>query len=174
MRKPPQHALDATPVYVLHTDPAWDNDRIERELEADPEGQHPQVAYYSGATRFDLHAPAQWAGEETSAAEYLTGRAARFELRRLTVHKIAEIRDDIRRAINRDGAGAGLAAVFTKCAKHGLAGISDGVEFDSRAGVVTDATLGQIYDEHGPDAIEAIGAAVWRLSQPLSDAEKRP
>lgn len=88
LKRPPQHRVDATPVYVDERDTAWDVVRIKAECaEMRKAGQdprrHPVNVYHSGESRYDLGASYAVLGTMHSAAEYLGANATRFVLRTL-------------------------------------------------------------------------------------------
>lgn len=168
--KPPQHRIDATPTLILGDDPAWDMDRLEAELTT--QGPHPWRAYIHGETRFDLHAEIHGG----TAADYLRSgeQPTTWTLRRLGVANVARVQDMLTREVRSDAPNA-MSAIWLECLRHGIAAV-DGpgaVEIDERHGRLTEATLDRIFDAHGMDAISQLGAAIWTLSQPLSDAEKK-
>lgn len=170
----PAHAIDSTPVYILPTDPAWDHDRIDEELaQAKKDGlDHPLLAYQRGETRYDINA-----GEEGSRpVDYLKGKPARFLLRRLTVSQYANIHARQLREYRTHGSDGNFSEIYVDCARLGLAGIEDSpVEYMAAGTETSERTLRALFDRYGSlmAAIEPIGLAVWRLSQPLTDAEKK-
>lgn len=174
----PQHSIDATPVLVLPEDPAWDLDKIEAEIEGlDVEARqaHPYAQYQKGETRYDLHARVTWPGGEGSAADYLKDGGLRFVLQRLSVEHFAEVQDAFSRELQREGEASSFVGVWVKAAKYGIAAIEGDPDVElPRGGRMREATLRAIVDKHGGlDTLTRIGLAVWRLSQPLSDAEKK-
>src|SRR5688500_13001601 len=100
LKRPPQHRVDATAVYVDPDDTAWDNARIKQECTwmrkagLSP-SRHPVNVYHSGDSRYDLGACYQTVVEAPvedeqakiammPASAYLNAGASRFVLRRLT------------------------------------------------------------------------------------------
>ena len=74
IKRPPQHAADAAPLFIARTDDAWDDERIKREraaMKADGKARHPVQVYYSGSSRYDLDAPATVGGQAATPREYL-------------------------------------------------------------------------------------------------------
>ena len=174
--RPPQHSIDANPIFVLIEDPAWDTDRVDQELEGldnEARAEHPYLAYHSGSTRYDLNARVTWAGGEGSASDYLGDGACRFTLQRLAPDQFAEIVDSRSREYRREGENASFVGVWVKAARYGIRAI-DGdaaIRFPSGARM-SDGVMRQICDRHGGvNAITQIGLASWMLSQPLSEAE---
>jgi hypothetical protein len=166
--RPPSHAIDSDPVYILPDDPAWDHERLERESGDDE--VHPLAGYFGGETRYDLTAQAPYKGGQVSAGEYLGDGATRFHLRRMSVRQMAKVQDMFHRMF-RDDDDPGLFEVWSLCVQYGLAGI-EGMEYRERGGICSESTLQRIYDELGGlAAIERLGTACWRVSQPLSEAE---
>lgn len=174
--RPPQHSVDAPAVFVLHDDPAWDIDRIERECEGlDDPDSHPYAVYLRGETRYQLDAPVKWSGGDNSASEYLTGEPVRFHLDRLSVMDMTKIQDAFRREFSRHGDDCSFLEVYALAAKLGLKEISGAPELDMPRGArVGDSVLRNIVDAYGSiAAVTAIGIAAWNLSKPLTDAEKK-
>jgi hypothetical protein len=174
--KPPQHAIDSSPVLVLPTDPAWDHDRIDAEIaEAEDPESHPWVLYQNGESRYDLTAKFSWAGGEASAKEYLGDGAVMFHLRRHRLAHMAEVQDAMDREFKTDGASA-LLGVWLKSAGYGIKEITgcDDLAFTPGPGSVPEKVLREIMDHHGGlPAITKIGAACWNISRPLSESEKK-
>lgn len=86
---PPTHVIDQPGCWISPHDPAWDHERLRRELEALPEERdrlrHPVTRYYVGESRFQLQAPT-WSveGKPCTVSEYLRPGVApsRFALQR--------------------------------------------------------------------------------------------
>jgi hypothetical protein len=99
-------------------------------------------------------------------AEYMTGAPTVYLLERLDPLDVARIKD----IIDRDSASEALYSAF----RRGVADIEGPISYDRRGGEVTRATMRAVYDSAGGlGGITAIGMAVWRLSAPLSEAEKK-
>jgi len=73
---PPTHVIDQPGCWISSHDPAWDHERLRRELEALPEERdrlrHPVTRYYIGESRFQPQAPT-WSveGKPCTVSEYL-------------------------------------------------------------------------------------------------------
>ena len=151
-------------------------DRLEAELDAlgrDERDAHPWTAYATGATRYDLHADSG----KGAASDYLRPGAepTRWTLRRLGAANMARVQDMFTREINTEGASS-LMSVWLECVRAGVVDVTgpDAPRLDHRHGKLTDASLDEIHDYCGGlAAISELGAAIWRLSQPLTDAEKK-
>lgn len=173
---PPQHSIDATPVFVLIEDPAWDTDRVDRELDgldSEAKAKHPYLAYHAGETRYDLNARVTWSGGEGSAADYLGDGACRFTLQRLGPEQFAEIVDSRAREYRREGENSSFVGVWVKAARYGIKAIDGDPAIRFPPGArMTEGVMRQIFDRHGGvNAMTQIGLAAWQLSQPLSEAE---
>lgn len=175
---PPQHSLDARPVYILSTDPAWNWDLIKQEKsEAEDEEVHPTDHYFAGNTRYDLRAPLKWQGVERSMTEYLEGTPVKIHLRRLRVSQMAVVSDMLIEAHRDTGednedSAAPTTIVWEECVQHGIIKIEGSDHVDERASG-SDMERA-IYDYHGGMlAIMGVGTAIWNLSRPMSDAEKK-
>lgn len=176
--RPPQHRIDATPVLIRGDDPAWDWDRATPEIESmEPGETHPLLEYIAGDTRCDIGAVSTWRGETVRARDYLLANveATKYTLRRLTIEELCEVQDMFSRERGRSDSERAYSRIWYTCARYGLAGI-DGPgapEYRAQGGRCSEQTLREVYDTKGLMAIAEIGAAVWRVSQPLSDAEKK-
>lgn len=166
--RPPQHRIDATPTLVSIQDPAWDWDRVERETEdqLDGDGQsHPVREYHRGSTRYDLDAPSKLAGATVTAKDYLGDDYTGFRLRRLTVDEHATARDLV------SAVGINKATEFA--CRWGLVD-AKGYDMTRRGdGSLSDPAMSQVRDAGGLDLIVEIGAAVMRISEGLTAAEKK-
>lgn len=180
LKRPPQHRVDAEIVYVHPLDPAWDSARLDAECEemdaAEPGGSkaHPVLIYWSGASRFDLEARHSFKDGTASAAEYLDdAKANKFALRRLGVRKLSSVTHRIRSDDPERLASAQIDAV-----KWGVLSITGPAMPKLRgegATELTEADLDELATctQYGADLLDSIGLAVWRASQPLTDAEKK-
>jgi len=174
---PPQHAIDASPILVLSTDPAWDDDRIQSELagcEGEEKDAHPFVQYSNGHTRYDLTARSTWKGGTGSARDYLNEGAVMFHLRRHRPMHMAEVQDAFTREFGREGPTA-LLSVWLKSAGYGIKEITgaEDLAFDQKPGAVPESILLAIIDTYGLKAITKIGSAAFAISQPLRESEKK-
>lgn len=172
--RPPAHRIDADAVLVLPTDPAWDHDRITRELEdLGEDDPHPVRDYLRGRTRYDLGARVGGA----SASDYLTGTPARFKLRRLSISQRAELEDKLFREAQVHGEAASYSSLWLQACRWGLRDIEglSGIYLTRSGDQVSEETLRDLFDHYGglPAGISQIGIAVWRLSEPLRDDEKK-
>ena len=166
--KPPQHAVDSVPYLVSVYDPAWDEDRIEREVTEFFAGNakaHPVREYHRGETRFDLDAPANVGGATVSPKDYLGEGYTRIRLRRLMPDEYSTARDLLR--------AVGVHKAFEFSCKWGVSSI-DGWELARNGdGSLTDQQMLAIHDATEGDLITEIGAAVMAISRSLSSAEKK-
>lgn len=195
MLKPPTHRVDATPILILHEDPAWDHELIDKELEdakaeserrkkaaaesgQKPElltlGDHPYLQYMAGATRFDLDAVCPFRGESKTASDYLRPDAqpTRFVLGRLGWDEHHRCMDVIKQG--SDG--------YLKGCRYGLREIENCPELriDTDRAHRSDGELqmltefGQRLGMHPPESLPVkIGRAVLVASKPLTVAEKK-
>lgn len=171
LKRPPQHAADATPFFISESDDAWDFDRIAAETKAMPKGeQHPVARYHAGETRYDLDATFTMGGQTVTVRDYLKGSPTVFELRR------------VRGVENRKtavafGDGPAFQERMWSMTKLGVCEVRDGFDgasWDLQGGQrgmpLTDQDVQAIYD---CDAmlVLSLGMAVFHVSQPLSEAE---
>jgi len=169
-KRPPQHAVDATPIYVPPDDDAWDTERIEREkAEAgdrglEPDG-HPVEAYWAGDTRYDLEAPVSWGGLVAAPREYLddTKLPERWILRRLRPRDYARISETYDR-------GQRAEACYDACVV-GIEGVENGPRLrGAKAGRLTERDMEHLH--HG-GLVRAVGLAILVASMPLGADEKK-
>lgn len=148
----PQHSATAAITYL---DPsAFDLDRVRAERAAMPDGGdgHPVVLYFAGESRFDLDAAHPVGDQIRSARDYLIpdhGRRA-WTLRRLRPIEAARCRDA--------GGKVGQLQAFA---------LSAGEK------PLSDAQVEALVDEHGLDAVCAVGEAALRASESPKAAEKK-
>lgn len=181
---PPQHRADAEPVFVLIEDDAWDQAKINEELEEaeaenkrreekSSDGQfeaidlqdHPYLKYISGRTRYDIDAPCIWRGRQRTASEYFEGEPTKFVLRRLNWRQYYRVRS----AIATDENGGFLLAC--RIGLHRIDGDSKfrvNPDLDERSS----DEMRKLF-ELKPEIPLSIGRAVWVAAQPLSDSEKK-
>lgn len=152
LKRPPQHRVDAKPIFVHNSDDAWKNERIDQEiekLEAKEKGlgdTHPVMIYRSGETRYDL----------SLVLPFLdTDKAWQFELRPLSMEDFAEVRD----MIDRFGTWRG----YLRAAEIGLLKISG-------HNAPSDLSECSEIDVLLPNAV---GQAVFVASLPLTEPEKK-
>ena len=177
LRRPPQHAADAAPIFIAPTDDAWDNDRIKREREAlKNEGdatRHPVTVYYSGAGRYDLDAPVSISGQSMSPRAYLRDGSS---------PTVFHLRRDASLALKRAQALAVISdpraweSALWDLARHGIVKITEGftgAPWMLEGGgpfPLTDADVMQLHDA-GAGLLESVGLAVFHACAPLSDTE---
>lgn len=164
--KPPQHRADAPPILILRDDPAWDFDRISDELK-DGDGEHPVEVYFSGASRYDVATIREYLDPDAEPTEY--------RLRRLPVARLARVQDMFHREVVTDGSSS-LYAVWVEAVTYGLESIDGPGELDlaHRGDKLSTASIQAIHDERGGlQTISEIGAAIFNLSQPPNDREKK-
>lgn len=191
MLKPPTHNSTAPAIFVSGLDDAWDEERLERELEAvkarlqeweaaeeesrgpRPQGfeDHPVSIYRRGDTRYDISAPMRWEGEIVRVSDYLTGTPTKFVLRQLAPNVYAEIQDRLV-SLGPDESTSQWNQIMLKCCMHGLAHV-EGLDLHMRRGMVTEVGVRELLDIGGWGLVTAIGHAAFRYSQPLSAAEKK-
>jgi hypothetical protein len=209
LHAPPQHSIEAaaglTSVYILPGDPAWDQDRITREIEEhytekvcgeckaavdrcacgaergqgdktiSRHEQHPVARYLNGETRYDLDAEFRVGNERVTVRSYLVGKATEFRLRRLSTIRVAEITG----LLSQSRTNTELAMDYA--CRWGVAAVENlDIPWKVRNGELSDETMSALYDcgtsENGGGGISMIvdiGLAVWRISQPLTYAEKK-
>ena len=170
--RPPQHSIDAEPILILPTDPAWDMDRIGKEVDENPD--HAWVKYQRGEGRYDLLAP----HGDDAAADYLLGEPEplKFHLRRLTVMQLAEVQGIFRREFRAHGENGDYLMSWAKACSYGLADVSGPGSFDLEfsRGALTDASFQRVHDDlGGMAAVSKLGEAIFMISQPLTAAEKK-
>jgi hypothetical protein len=174
IRRPPEHAADAVPLYIASIDDALDNDRIKRERKALAKGEeHCVDRYYEGTTRYDLDAPHTVGGSVVTMRGYIRdgGTPTVFKLRRVS----SMIRDQVS-AVAEDRAA--FVAGLYKLARHGVTEIADGFEgpawpLEGGSGglPLTEADMQTLYDAD-QSLPQHVGLAVLNASRSLSDDEK--
>ena len=168
LKRPPQHRVDAEPVYVDEQDSAWDIERIKRECaEMRREGQspsrHPVAVYHRGESRFDLGAAYSVLGVPRTAADYLGPDATRFVLRRLSHSELYRMTDM--------GSTSALGRLYG--CRVGLVRVEgDGPKVQRDDYGVTDESLDNVF-AWGAALPAKIGLAVFLASQPLTEDEKK-
>lgn len=170
---PPQHRAGAKHIYVWDADPAWDLDKIESDRKAIDDAEqggleHPVEKYYTGESRYDIDAEYQAPDGPKTARSYLKGTPTEFELRPLEMREFYEVRGLL--ALGPSNAWkAGLRAL-----EHGLVGGEGPLapKMDAN-GTIKEESLERLFKRDHNLPI-AIGNAVWLLSQPPNDAEKKP
>lgn len=146
----------------------WDYDRIDQEtekLKEQGEEEHPIWAYMRGETRWDLGAPFQCLGASVTPRDYLGPGFTPFELSRLGVDMFHQARD------LADACGVNKMAEF--CCKYGVVD-APGWDFTrTRDGCLTARCMQQLHDCGAPELVRELGLAVFNLSKPLTNAEKK-
>ncbi len=150
--RPPQHRVDAKPVFVHRKDEAWDLPKIEAEKLAMEERQkgssydHEFERYHRAETRYDI-AP---------VLQYLdTDKAWQYELRPLDRGKFYEVKDVVERFGEWRGYDRAAEYCFVRSSGHGAP-----------------ETLEDAFRED-PNLPAAIGNAGYLASLPLSESEKK-
>jgi hypothetical protein len=179
IRRPPPHAADAAPLFLPASDDAWDDERIERERKAlknEGSERHPVTAYFSGATRYDLDAPATIAGQVMTPRAYL---------REGSTPTVFHLRRDANVALRRAQALAVWAdarareSALWELVRHGVSKVTEGFAgqawpFDGGGPFpLTDADMLQLHDI-GAGLLHEVGLAVFFANGPLSDIEGKP
>ena len=175
LKRPPQHRADARAVYICQADEAWDEDRIEDEKRSmaeageDPE-MHPVAVYYSGETRYDMGARYPVCGEDRSPQDYIVAGEAptKFGICALRSSEMYEVADLL--------AAEKSNQAFLLACRKGLVSV-EGAKIDCAGqGKKSRVTSKGIEDllEFGSFLPVDIGLAIWNLSQPPTEAEKKP
>lgn len=165
--KPPNHRIGTLRI-IDEQDPAWDRDRIDRELdglEVEQLREHPVMAYQLGHTHFDLDALGTVYAEDGSelsvaARDYLRPEVAPrfFEARRLTPLEVASCMDR--------GEQVGRLWAFGLAVK----GIEGAGSLTFQVAARKTATDGQVQA-----VVDALGyAVVSRVGQAVLDASRAP
>ena len=179
--QPPEHAADATPLYIAAFDDALDNDRIARERKELAKGEdHCTDRYYAGDTRYDVDAPWTIGGQAVTMRGYIRDGATPtvFKLRRVTGLLRQQTMAVINAGQNGGPPGDLVAAIF-ELAKHGVAEVTEGfagTPWDLDGGQdglpLTEGDLQTLYEAHSA-LPESLGWAVFHASKPLSQVEKK-
>lgn len=175
MLRPPSHRADAPIVYVHPSDPAWDNDRIARELkeyrEADPpkpESQHPVRRYRDGHTRYDI----------TQVQDYIGPDATKWAFKRIGAFDWQDIEGMRDAQLAR---GAKPRTAYLRALMISLVKCENGPTLVGECGrwlpedVESIAAL-SFWDEDSNrtvDVLYDVGEAAYTASMPLSRAEKK-
>ena len=159
-------------VYIPAEDPAWDDDLVDADKEKmeaageDPD-EHPVQVYWMGQSRYDIGAKLPVCGEPKSVMDYLKKDVpyTEFEMQPL------KVRDFTRAQDLKDGTGNNQAWLF--CVENGVTGVGD-LPIPTRGdgkrrrltsdGLEALGRMGLVYE---------LGLAVFLLSAPVSDAEKK-
>lgn len=182
IRQPPEHAADATPLFIAEFDDAVDHDRIERETKAlDKGAEHCTLQYYGGHTRYDIDAPLTVGGLTTTMRDYLREGATPtvFELRRVTGRLRQQAMTVLRRDLTEGKDGRDRVGMLFELCKHGVASVKEGFSgerWDLNGGqsgrMLTEGDVQKLY-EADARLPEALGWAVFNASKPLSESEKK-
>lgn len=180
IKRPPEHAADATPLYIAPFDDAVDHDRIAKDKTERPDDEHCTDAYWSGTTRYDVDAPHTIGGSTVTVRHYIKPDAVPtvFKLRRVAplerqvvMRAITDARDPSVKGNSRDL----VAGVFRLC-RLGVVEVTEGFggepwDLEGGAGVpLTDKDMQTLYDASA-NLPEALGWAVFHASKPLSESE---
>lgn len=185
IKQPPEHAADATPLYIAEFDDALDEDRIAKERKALKKGEaHCVDRYYRGETRYDLDAPHTVGGITTCMRDYVRhdAKPTVFKLRRVS----GVLYEQTMAVIAADGdpekktdPGDRVAALW-KLAQHGVFEVTDGFTGDAwkldggQGGhALTGDDMQKLFEAEG-NLPRSLGWAVFRASAPLSEVEKNP
>lgn len=172
MLRPPQHRVDAPIVFVHPSDPAWDKERVDKEMTelGDRAQYHPVVRYLGGWTRYNIDAPGTLAdGSVTTAREYLdeSKQPTVFKLRRLTFDEWYEVEplvEKARRSLESPFAG------YIKACRFGLESIENGPALEMPGRRCSHADMTKLYATR-QDLPYDIGEAVYQASMPLTESE---
>jgi hypothetical protein len=182
IKRPPEHAADAVPLWIAPFDDAIDVDRIERERKELSKGdEHCVDRYWSGATRYDIDAPHTVGGAIVTMRSYIRDGAVPtvFKLRRdgLTVLR----QQTLTVMVEADGKSQkDVIPLLHELARKGVVSITDGFggeAWDIQGGQggrpLTEGDMQALYDA-SPRLPEQLGLAVFHASAPLSEAEGKP
>jgi len=180
MALPLTHRINHIPVYVPEADPAWDHDRVLKELrwidgsEEPPEGvvcpwqekeDHPVIRYQTGASRYDL----------STVSEYLdmSKKPTKFVLKRLSMKQFEESNA----LQERCPPGLyGQAEPRRYRVKHGLASV-EGMEevWNEKPTVLgySDLQIESLRELIGDYEYMYLGHAIYLAAHPLSPLEKK-
>jgi hypothetical protein len=176
---PPQHSVTAPILFIARTDPAWDLDTaiVEKDgLEGDEHDGHPLVAYFSGASRYDLDAPGTVITRDAqggkvhaqkSARDYLKpdSRPRIWTLRRIKLSLQAELEDAPKHRGCVQAFALGVASLVNG---------PPGLEVKAVAGVsLSDQVVDAVADQLGAETVYDVGEAVLRASRAPTSAEKK-
>ena len=183
---PPKHTIEAaagvTSVYVVRSDPAWNRDRVAREVAeffGGDESLHPVSRYHRGESRFDLDAEYVVGSETVTARTYLKGRATEFRLRRLSTLDRSRVMEWLQ--IRPGEAPRNIPIAMNYCTRLGAVEVENlDIPWLASDGELSEITMSALYDcstdnqrGAGQDLITEIGVAVWQLSKPLDYSEKK-
>lgn len=171
---PPQHSVTAEIEFVSRTDPAWDRDRVNSELDemTDEEGQqHPFVQYQAGATRYDLDALGKRPGDGDELVEARTRDYFKpevqprvFKLRRLKAAQVSRCLDIGGRTGEKLACQLGLREVDPPIR---------GLKLKGRERPLSEDELQKIADALGVDTVWEVGAAALEASRLPTEQEKK-
>lgn len=167
----PQHRVDSEIIFIHRDDDAWDHSRIETEkAELVQSGksadEHPVERYWSGATRYDLGAADTVLGSAVAPRDYLGDGATRWKLRRLSRDEWRRVRD----MISSEGSTQAFGFAF----KRSVMDVS-GEPALGRIGLDLSPSEDQrLADTFGDGVCAEVSIAVYKASEPLSEAEKKP
>ena len=187
IKRPPEHAADADPLFIHPDDDAWDFERLDRERAAlidehkaakrvGPAPSHPWDDYQSGATRYDIEATGTIGSTMVSVREYLLPEKAPtvFHLRRVSGKMWA------RSAAAMAGVGGSVDQLWELC-RWGLVKVTDGMEdlpdarWEIRGGEggtpLTERDMQALFDAGHDALVLKLGWAVYHCSAPLTEAE---
>lgn len=173
MLRPPQHRADAPIVYVHPSDPAWDHDRIKRELadlkkDDKPEHSHPVLRYQHGHTRFDIQA----------IQDYLGPDATRWYFKRIGAVDW-QVTEGLKESEMARGSRPHTA--YFRALNLALVKVDNGPPLVGEAGKWEPEDIERIadlsfYDEDENKVVDVlfdVGQAAYVASMPLSKAEKK-
>lgn len=171
---PPQHSVTAEIEFISRTDPAWDRDRVNRELEEmtdEESAEHPFVQYHAAGTRYDLDAPGRRPGDDgelvvATCREYLKPEASPriFRLRRMKAAQVSRCLDIGGRTGEKLGAQMALREITPPI---------KGLKLKGRERPLTEDELQRIVDTIGLDTVWEVGAAALDASRAPTEQEKK-
>lgn len=165
---PPQHRVDAKPVLIPRTDPAWDHDRIDQEKESleDP-SEHPVEQYWAGDTRYDLEATHSMLGRTVQITDYLKDgvQPTRIHLRRIPSREHGRL---MYAAFSSTEARQQWDAFYDAC-RLTVKAIENGPEITPRKNQpLSEADMDRLY---AAGLVGPVGVAGLLASAPLSTTE---
>lgn len=176
--RPPQHSVDAEIEFILETDPAWDRERANDELQDmgdDEDTEHPLIKYYVGDSRFDLDAEGIRPESGPDGQVVLVPGKARdylkpdvqprvFRLRRLRAAQVSRCMDVGGRTGQQLACQQALSSIDPPIA---------GLKLKARKRPLVDDELQQLADAVGMDAVWEIGKAAIEASKAPTEQEKK-
>lgn len=166
----PQHSVTAAIRFISQQSDAWDMTSVveERRRLGARTDEHPIPLYFSGATRYDLDAPASVDGEMKPPRAYLRegSQPRSWVLRRLGIREVARCEDM--------GGQAGALEAFA-LAVVGVDNLPAGMSAPDQGQRkrLLDSVIDDIADAIGMEEIFEVGTAAVLASKAPTSAEKK-